>query len=491
MSREKLRSFDFLSPLDTRYYGTDPAFFDALHPYLSEEAILVYQMKVEQALVAQLEASGIAPAGASALVAEAVKEVTPEEIYAEEQRIGHNIRALVNCIRQRLPERVQGCVHLFATSNDIMDTARAVALKDVCREVVIPDLCALVKVLVSTARRYADTPQIGRTHGRYAEPVTVGYWLANYVERLGQRVELIAQAASNLRGKFSGSVGAHNALALNWADDPAKVEREVLARLGLRPSDNSISTQVVHAEYVTDLGHALVSTFSVCANIADDFRHLMRSEIEEIRQSADAASVGSSTMPHKVNPKNFENVKSLWKAFMPRMVTLYLDQISEHQRDLTNSASGRFFNELVAVVDYAARRLRHAIEKTEINPEALEANLEESSQEIVAEPLYIALALDGHSDPYEVTRSLVAKARERGVGLLSFLKTDDEGQRTLKRLAPTHRQTVLDPRLYVGDAPDRTRMVCDDWDLRLDPERLAAPLRRPPDKEALVIGGYS
>ncbi len=196
-------------------------------------------------------------------------------------------------------------------------------------------------------------------------------------------------------------------------------------------------------------------------------------------------------MPHKVNPKNFENVKSLWKAFMPRMVTLYLDQISEHQRDLTNSASGRFFNELVAVVDYAARRLRSAIEKIEINPEALEANLEESSGEIVAEPLYIALALDGHPDPYEATRSMVAKARERGVGLLSFLKTDDEGQRTLKRLAPAHRQTVLDPRLYVGDAQARTRTVCDDWDLRLDPELLAAPLRRPPDEEALVIVGYS
>jgi len=461
--------------------------FDALHPYLSEDATLAYQMKVEQAIVAELEQSGVAPRGTSALVAEAVRQVTSEEIYAEERRIRHNIRALVNCIRSKLPEPARGYVHLFATSNDIMDTARAAALRDVCRDVVLPDLCALTAVIVSTARHHADTPQIGRTHGRHAEPVTVGYWLANYVERLGQRVELIAKAASDLRGKFSGSVGAHNALALRWADNPAKIELRVLKRLGLRPSDNSISTQVVHAEHVTDLGHALVSTFSVLANMADDFRHLMRSEIEEIQQKADAASVGSSTMPHKVNPTNFENVKSLWKAFMPRMVTLYLDQISEHQRDLTNSASGRFFNELVAVVDYAARRLRDAVERTEIRPDAVERNLDDSCQWIVAEPLYIVLALDGHPDPYDASRTLVSKARERGEGLLSFLKTDEEAQRLLEQLTPAHREIILDPRKYVGDAAARTRLVCDDWESRLHPERLTTPLRRPPEDEALVV----
>ncbi len=487
MSRENLCAFDFIGPLDARYYGSEPAVFEALHPYLSEQATIVYQLKVEQAIVAELEASGVAPRGISARVAETVETLTCAEVYAEEQRIHHNIRALVNCIRSRLPEKARGYVHLFATSNDITDTARAVAMRDVCRDVLLPNVCAVVKDLILKARQYADTPQIGRTHGQHAEPVTVGYWLANYVERLGNRAELIARTASDLRGKFSGCVGAHNALALNWPDDPAKVEELVLARLGLRPSDNSVSTQVIHPEYLTDFGHALVSTFSVFANLADDFRHIMRSEIEEVRQKTDAASIGSSTMPHKVNPKDFENVKSLWKAFMPRMITLYLDQISEHQRDLTNSASGRFFNELVASVDYAARRLRAAIRKTEFNLDALQRNLGESCEWIVAEPLYIALALKGHPDPYDASRSMASTARERGEGLLTLLKSDSEAQRTLAQLPAAHREIVLDPCKYVGDAASRTRIVCDDWQIRLDPEKIVAALQRPAEDEALVI----
>ncbi|MFQ5591129.1 MAG: lyase family protein [Phycisphaerae bacterium] len=487
MPDRDVTSFDFISPLDARYYGTDKSFFDALHPYLSEQATLTYQLKVEQAIVAELEQMGVAPPGASALVAQAVSKITPADIYAQEQRIQHNIRALVNCIRERLPAKVCGYVHLFATSNDIMDTARSVALRDACREVVVPDLYALIRTIIARARDYAGTIQIGRTHGRYAEPITVGYWLANYVERLGTRAELIVRTAGDLRGKFSGSVGAHNALALNWPDDPAAFESRMLSRLGLRPSDNCISTQVVHAERLTDLGHALVSTYSVFANLADDFRHLMRSEIDELQEMVDAARVGSSTMPHKVNPKNFENVKSLWKAFMPRMITLYLDQVCEHQRALTNSASGRFFNELLAIVDYAARRLRAAIEQTDVCPEAIDRNLSASSDWIVAEPLYIALALDGHPDPYGASRSLVVQARERGEGLLTFLTTNDEAQKVLARLTPVHREIVLDPRKYIGDAEVRTRLVCDAWEAKLDHERLAEALSRPPEHQALVV----
>jgi len=487
MPRESFQPSDCLSPLDSRYYGADPAVFAALHPYLSEEAVLAYQIKVEQALVAELEAAGIAPRGISSLVAGAAGQITGAEVYAEEQRIHHNIRALVNCIRTRLPDRCRGYVHLFATSNDIMDTAKAVSLRDVCREVVLPDLCAMVAALIERARAYADAPQIGRTHGRHAEPITVGYWLANFVDRLGQRAEVISQAAANLRGKFSGAVGAHNALALRFPDEPAMFETRMLARLGLRPPENSVSTQVVQPEYLTDLAHALVSGFSVLANLADDCRHLMRSEIEELQDRGGAARVGSSTMPHKINPKDFENVKSLWKAFLPRIITVYLDQLSEHQRDLTNSASSRFFNELVAGFDYAVRRLHDAIGKVEINHDALERNLAQSDRWTVAEPLYISLALTGHPDPYDASRSLVARARDSHVGLLSLLKDDPAGAKLLDQLDPEHREMVLNPRKYIGDSASRTRLVCDAWKSRLDLPRLTAPLQRPCEAEGLIV----
>jgi uncharacterized protein (DUF736 family) len=178
----------------------------------------------------------------------------------------------VNCLNSHLSEADRGYVHLFATSADVQDTARSLALRDFTCKVLLPELIDLTLLLVERARKYADIPQIGRTHGRFAEPITVGYWLANFVVRLAGRAEKIAEAAQDLRGMFSGAVGAHNALALNWPNDPAAMEIDVLARLGLKPGEGSVSTQIVQPEYLTDYAHAIVSAFGVLANVADDFK---------------------------------------------------------------------------------------------------------------------------------------------------------------------------------------------------------------------------
>lgn len=490
MLRHDHSPFDFLSPLDARYYGADAGFYEALRPYLSEAAGIDYQLKVERALLAELERSGIAPEGTSARLATALEEdpVTPAEVYEEEGRIHHNVRALVHCIRRRLPDEAQGAVHLFATSNDVTDTARALALRDVTRDVLLPDLHALLGTLVERALEHAETPQIGRTHGRHAVPLTAGYWLVNYVDRLGQRIEKVAGAAAELRGMLSGAVGAHNSFALRWPDDPAALERHVLARLGMEPSEGAVSTQVVQAEYVVDFAHAVVSAFSVLADLADDCRHLMRSEIEELGEETTADHVGSSTMPHKVNPKDFENVKSLWKVAAPRMTTVYMDQLSEHQRDLTNSASGRFTGELVALFDHAVRRLDKAVKKTVLDREALRRNFEAGRQWTVAEPLYIALALAGREDAYDVSKALVRACREQGMGLLDYLHTA-EGAAVLDDLSPEHQRVILDPARYLGDAAERTRKVCaawwgeDDAPGRVNPlDPLASKLARPAEE---------
>src|SRR5690606_9593611 len=148
--------------------------------------------------------------------------------------------------------------------------------------------------------------QIGRTHGMHAEPVTFGFAVAHYVSRLGRAVLAIRVAASELRGKLAGAVGAYNAAAL-FVDDPLALEREVLASLGLRPSP--VSTQIVEAEFLVDYFHAVVSAFGVLANIADDMRQLHRSEIGEVEEYFGEAHVGSSTMPHKRNPSRLEQVK--------------------------------------------------------------------------------------------------------------------------------------------------------------------------------------
>ena len=354
-----MNPFDAASPFDARYYFADADFFARLNPYVSENAQVRYLARVEAALAETLADFNLCPRTAAAEIAQAAKNVMPDEVYAEERRIQHNIRALVNCIRKQLSDAAKGYVHLFATSADIMDTARALCLREVTRDVVLPDLVVLEKQLIRMARSNADTPQMGRTHGQHAVPMTFGFAVALYVSRIGQRTEFIVQTAKNLRGKFAGAVGAYNALALCSAK-PAEIEAALMTKLGLLPPE--VSTQVTQPEYVADYVYALTSCWGVFANIADDFRHLQRSELRELkdRKAADPNTpiVGSSTMPHKVNPKDFENVKSMWKAYMPRLTTVLMDQISEHQRDLTNSASMRFVMEHVCAFAYAIHRLR-------------------------------------------------------------------------------------------------------------------------------------
>jgi len=458
-----MEPYDFACPIDSRYYGADRGFFERLRPYVSEQSSVKYMARVELALVETLAEHGICPPSVPGEVSDAIEDITAAEVYEEEGRVGHNIRALVNCIRKRLSEEAGGWVHLFATSADVIDTSNALRLKELSRDVLIPDLIALHRSLSRLAREHAATPQIGRTHGMFAEPVTFGFALALYVERLGGRIRALADAAASLRGMFSGAVGAHNALSL-VVRDPAAFERSLLARLGLRPSPTAVSSQIAPPEPVVDLAHAAVSCFSVLANIADDVRGLHRSEIAEVREGYGEEQVGSSTMPHKVNPKTFENVKSMWKEFMPRMVTVYMDQISEHQRDLTNSASSRFVFELLTGFSYSVVRLKGAMEGLEVDARRMRANLERSRAEIVAEPLYVALACNGHPDAYHYSRSLVKKFREDGTPILDQLKADPAAKPYLDKLTPLQRKVLEDPSLYTGDAKERTEAACEHWE---------------------------
>jgi adenylosuccinate lyase len=464
-----MNPFDTASPLDARYYLADADFFRRLHPYVAEAAQVRYLARVEAALAETVADLGLCDRAAAADIARAATAVTPEEVYDEERRIQHNIRALVNCIRRRVGPDARPYVHLFATSADVMDTARALCLKEVTRAVLVPDLASLQRQLIRLAADHADTPQMGRTHGQHAVPITFGFAVALYVSRLGGRLEAIVGAARNLRGKLAGAVGAYNALALYRPDDPVAVEALLMRKLGLEPSE--ISSQVVQPEPVADFVYALVSCWGVMANLADDFRHLQRSELREVqdRKATDARTevVGSSTMPHKVNPKDFENVKSLWKAYMPRLVTVLLDQISEHQRDLTNSASGRFVTELVTAFAYGVHRLRGALAAVVPDAARMREILEAGKDPVAAEPLYVLLSLAGHPDAHEQARVLAREARVHGITLTQAVQADRSLDAYLQRLSPEQRAVLDDPARYLGAAARRTRAVCAAWEGRL------------------------
>jgi adenylosuccinate lyase len=331
--------FRNISPVDHRYSVSEENVFDSLVPWISEEASVAACVKAEIALiVAHLAMRGALTAEIRAELEKAAA-VDIEEVYAEEEKTRHNIRALVNVLKTKVPAEYAPLIHLGATSADILDTGLSWRMAGLTREVVLPLLKKLELLLCDLSEREADTPQVGRTHGQHAVPITLGFAISEYVSRLGKSILEIEKRAGDLRGKLAGAVGAYNATSM-IVKDPEELERLYLAELELEASEHS--TQLVEPEYLLRLLLEFNVAFGIIANLADDLRNLQRSEIGELREGFAADQVGSSTMPQKRNPWNSEHVKSLWKTFMPRVNTFFMDQISEHQRDLTNSASQRF-----------------------------------------------------------------------------------------------------------------------------------------------------
>jgi adenylosuccinate lyase len=452
--------FDFISPLDYRYYGRDAKAFELLKPFLSENARIKYLARIEAVLARVLAKKGLCSKQIAEEIEKASLLVTAEEVYAEEDKIKHDIRALANCIRAKVSENAKPFVHFSATSYDIVDTANALRFKEATEKTVLPALLELEKTLMAIALREKETLQIGRTHGQHAEPITFGFAIASYVSRLGGRIKAIENAKNNLCGKFSGAVGAYNASSL-FFENPVEFEKEIMLELGLKPSVSS--TQIVEAEPMTDLMHALVSCFGVLANFSDDMRNLQRSEIAEIGEEFGAKQVGSSTMPQKRNPINFENVKSFWKQFMPRMNTVYLDQISEHQRDLTNSASQRFLPEIIAALVLSAKRLEKVSAKMSIDKQNMLENFEKSKGLLIAEPLYILLAFHGHPDAHEEVRKLALKALAEKKPLQEIIKKEEALKPFLKKFSEKQLEIIENPEKYTGFAAKKTGQIIEHW----------------------------
>jgi adenylosuccinate lyase len=422
--------FANLSPLDHRYSLSDPQLFQRLSSFLSEDASVKYCLRVELALLQTLLSHRkdlkIPPSGLDAVLA----GISPTEVYEEEEKTHHNIRALVNVLKRHLPAELRPYVHLGATSVDILDTASAMRHRDVTRAVVLPVLLELEEELVRMAQKEADTPQIGRTHGQHAVPMTFGFAMAEYVSRLGKSMERMVEKAGDLRGKLAGAVGAYNATSI-IVKDPKALERDFLASLGLEASEHS--TQLVEPEYLLGLLLEMNTAFGVIANLADDLRHLQRSEIGEVSEEFTAAQVGSSTMPQKRNPWNSEHVKSLWKEFCPRVMTFFMDQISEHQRDLTNSASGRFTAEYIAGLASAAARMASVMRSLVVDRARMRENLASAGELVFSEPLYVLMALGGHPEAHEAVRKATLRVEQSGERLTDVLRQDGGVWGTLER----------------------------------------------------------
>jgi adenylosuccinate lyase len=450
--------FTNISPLDARYYKSSPALLDALACYLSESAVIKYEARVEAAIITVMEQYGLVKEGAGKEINDACLHITAEEVYNEEERTRHNIRALVNVLQRHVSDELAPYIHLGATSEDITATAQVLRIKDAFFKIIIPKCIDLIDVILDIGKREASTPQIGRTHGQHAVPVTVGYVFAGYADRFGGRLKKIVEAVNELSGKLSGAVGAYNAFSI-FLEDPRKFEEDVLSVLDLRPAN--FSSQIVEPEYLLDLMHGVVSAFGILAQIADDMRNLQRTEIGEMAERFEKEQVGSSTMPHKRNPWNFEHVKSMWKEFTPRILTRYYDQISEHQRDLTNSASGRFVVEIITAFALAVERLMGQLKKLVIDYEGLKKNIKATEGMFLAEPLYILLAGEGVKKAHTIVKEITLKAQRENKTIFAAARENE----TISEILEKDRWKKLekDPSMYTGISAKRAKVILSLW----------------------------
>ena len=451
--------FDSISPIDYRYWDEDVA------KYLSENGFTRYKLRVELALVKVLNHRGVCSAEVVKEVEDACAKVTTAEVYEEEGRIRHDVRALVNCIRAKVSDTAKPYVHMTATSCDIIDSANAARFKDAIEQVLVPSLVSLEKVLIDSAIREAEIVQVGRTHGQHAVPITFGFAISQYVSRLGGSIEVLKKLAAVLPGKFSGAVGAYNASSL-FFDDPEAFEKEVLTELGIVPAEQS--TQIVPSEGLARLLCEVAIATGIMANLSDDMRHLQRTEIGEVGEEFEAAQVGSSTMPQKRNPINFENAKSVWKVVVPRVITVLMDQISEHQRDLTNSASSRTYGEMIAYAVSTAKRLTRAMSKLTVDRANVERNLGFQKGLVAAEPLYITLAALGHPDAHEKVRNLTLEAQRTKRPLEDIVADDEDIKEYLTKMTSHQREILSNPSLYTGIAAKKAKAVTASWKQKLN-----------------------
>ncbi len=440
-----------IDPLDGRYYDRDIA------QYLSESSRIAYQAYMEAALAQTLAEFGVCTPAIADGIERATRNVKVEDVYKEEQKTKHDIKALVNCIKADVDDAAKPFVHFGATSYDIVASATALQLRDATQKVVMPRLRDLVRTLITLAEEYAQTPQIGRTHGQHAVPITFGFAMAEYVSRLGNTAVALEELCAGLVGKFSGAVGAYNALAI-FVDNPLEFEKSVLAKVGLSPAE--YSTQITPPELTVRLIDELAIAAGIMANLAHDMRHLQRSEIGETRERFEAGQTGSSTMAHKRNPWNFENVVSMSKQVIAQSVNANQNLSSEHQRDLTDSASSRFYTISLACVASMAKRLDGIMSKIEVDTDAMQRNLKLSSGAIAAEPLYLLFEKYGHTEAHEKAKDLAHQALETGKTLVEVIAGDPEATEYWQKFTPKEQQIIREPEIYyTGLATQKTRDV--------------------------------
>ncbi|MGA2808839.1 MAG: adenylosuccinate lyase [Terracidiphilus sp.] len=359
-------------------------------------------LQVESAASTVLAEDGVIPAAAAEAIATRAS-FSVARIQEIEAEVKHDVIAFTTAVAESL--KAQGLdaesrwLHYGLTSNDVVDTAQALQVKE-ASALLRTGLVAFLAVLKRRALEFKHTPTIGRTHGIHAEPTTFGLKLLNWFAEMERNLARFDAAAEDMRvGKLSGAVGTFGHLK------PEHEER-ICARLGLKPA--AVATQVIqrdrHAAYISTL--AIIG--STMDKIAVEVRHLQRTEVREAQEYFSEKQKGSSAMPHKKNPITSEQISGLARVLRGNAQAAFEDIALWHERDISHSSVERvIFPDSTILVDYLLAKITDLIDRLLVYPERMKKNLESTGGLIFSGQLLLDLAEAGmmREDAYRLVQS--------------------------------------------------------------------------------------
>jgi adenylosuccinate lyase len=382
-----------------------------------------------------------------------LKNVSLKRIGEIEAEIKHDIMAIVHALTEQCDKKSGKYVHLGATSYDIVDTALAMQIMDGL-DVIDPALDELEDILMEKADAYKDLVMVGRTHGQYAIPVTLGLkiavWLAEF-HRHRQRLKECRKRV--IVGKMSGAVGTGAALG----DKAFEIEKFVMEDLGIGREE--AATQIVQRDRLNELLGNLSNLSVTVEKVATEIRTLQRPEIGELQEPFDEEKqVGSSTMSHKRNPIICENITGLARTLRGFLTPAFENGVQWNERDLSNSSSERFIiPHMMILADEIIVKLTQVLVGLVVSEERIKENLKRAGDVIMAEAIIMALVSKGmgRQEAHEATRQ-AAMEHYKGTPYKMALFED---KKVSELLTIQELEKALDPSNYIGVARERVESV--------------------------------
>ena len=446
-----LSALSALSPLDGRYASK----VAALRPLLSEYGLMHRRVQVEVEWFIALSDAGLpefAPLSDAARshlrgLVSRFSETDAQAIKDIEKTTNHDVKAVEYWIKQRFAghaelDKAGEFVHFACTSEDINNTSHGLMLKAAREQVVLPAIDGLIGTLSGMAHQFAAIPMLSRTHGQTASPTTVGKEIANVVARLATARERIAEV--KLLAKMNGAVGNYNAhlSAYPEKDWEAFSQSVIENQLGL--TFNPYTIQIEPHDYMAELFDAVTRTNTILIDWSRDVWGYI--SLGYFKQRTKEGEIGSSTMPHKVNPIDFENAEG--NLGLANAVLTHLSQklpISRWQRDLTDSTVLRNMGVGLGYALLAYDSLARGLGKLEVNPQALADDLD-SAWEVLAEPIQTVMRRHALPNPYERLKELTRGKAITKESIQAFVQTLELPEDDKARLL------AMTPGNYIGKA---------------------------------------